>query len=102
MEIVKNIIRTEEDAGLTPTDNWKATDAMYLEDIGFKNDGIFYYALKKPEMKLSHKKGVGFILEEVDTKVKNTFPNFKALEEYFANYKQKWENTPYGNNDEGL
>jgi hypothetical protein len=90
-----HVVRDERDEGLTPVDNWKATDAMYIEDVGFKNDGMFYYALKKPEMRLCHKKGVGFIVEDKTNKVKKAFPKFKDLEEYFANYKQKWENQPY-------
>ena len=85
----------EEDNGLTPVDNWKATDAMYLEDMGFKNDGVYYYALKRPDMRVSHKKGHGFIIEDGDNKQKHTFSKFKELEDYFANYKQTWENRPY-------
>jgi len=95
-ELLNHIVRNENDEGLTPVDNWKATDAMYLEDVGFKNDGMFYYALKRPEMRLSHKKGVGFIVEDKVKKEKRTFPKFKDLEEYFANYKQKFEGEPYG------
>jgi hypothetical protein len=95
-ELLKHhIVRDTEDEGLTPVDNWKATDAMYLEDMGFKNDGMFYYALKKPEMRLSHKKGIGFIIEDLTKKEKRSFRKFKELEEYFGNYKQKWENAPY-------
>jgi hypothetical protein len=94
-ELLKHIVSDERDKGLTPVDNWKATDAMYLEDMGFKNDGMFYYALKRPEMRLSHKKGTGFIIEDRTKKEKRTFLKFKDLEEYFANYKQKWENRPY-------
>lgn len=90
-----HIMRDEQDEGLTPVDNWKATDAMYLEDMGFKNDGMFYYSLKKPEMRLSHKKGVGFIVEDKVKKEKHAFSKFKQLEEFFANYKQRWENQPY-------
>ena len=95
-EILNHIVRDENDEGLTPVDNWKATDCMYLEDMGFKNDGMFYYALKKPEMRLSHKKDVGFIVEDRSKKQKLSFQKFKALEEYFANYKQTFENKPYG------
>ena len=94
-ELIKHIIRDKEDEGLTPVDNWKATDAMYLEDMGFKNDGMFYYALKKPEMRLSYKKDEGFILEDKTKKEKLTFQKFKQLENHFANYKQVWKNRPY-------
>ena len=94
-ELLHHIIRDESDKGLTPVDNWKATHAMFLEDMGFKNDGMFYYALKKPEIKLSHKKGEGFIVEDRTKKEKHIFPKFKNLEEYFGNYKQRWEHAPY-------
>ena len=94
-EILNHILHNENEEGLTEVDNWKATDAMYLEDIGFKNDGIYHYALKKPEIKIGHKKDVGFIVEDNDHKTKQTFPEFKDLEEFFANYKQKWDNAPY-------
>lgn len=94
-ELLRHTVQSQEEEGLTPVDNWKATDAMYLEDIGFKNDGIYYYSLKKPDMRLSHKKGVGFVVEDRANNTKQAFPRFKDLEEYFANYKQKWENAPY-------
>lgn len=85
----------ENHEGLTPVDNWKAMDAMYLEDMGFKNDGTYYYSLKKPAMKLSFKKGVGFILEDEVKKHKMTFQNFKQLEEHFAKYEQQFDQMPY-------
>ena len=84
-----------EDTGLTPVDNWKITDCMYLEDMGFKTDGMYSYALKNPEMKVSHKKSEGFILEDKVKKTRTVFHKFKELEEYFAKYKQKWKNQPY-------
>ncbi len=96
-ELLKNhIVSDENTEGLTPVDNWKITDVIYLEDMGFKNDGMFYYALKRPEIKLSHKKDSGFIVEDKDKKEKHIFKKFKELEDYFSNYKQKWKNTPYG------
>lgn len=88
-----HIIRDEQDEGLIPIDDWKAIHSMHLEDMGFKNNGMFYYAMEKPKMKLSYKKGVGFILE--DKKQKHNFKKFEELEEYFANYKQEWEDRPY-------
>jgi hypothetical protein len=94
-ELLRHTIQAEEEKGLTPVDNWKATDAMYLEDIGFKNDGIYYYSLKKPDMRLSHRKGEGFTIEDRANDKKQTFQKFRELEEYFANYKQRWENAPY-------
>lgn len=112
-ELLSHFHQEEEDKGLVPVDNWKATHAMYLEDMGFKNDGVYHYALKRPEMRLSYKKGAGFVLEDrsklkkheegIDAQggmqktkpVITTFQKFKQLEEYFANYKQSWENQPY-------
>lgn len=90
-----HVARSQNEDGLTPVDNWKATDTMYLEDMGFKNDGMYSYALKKPEMRLAFKKGSGFVLEDRDKEETKVFPTFKELEEYFANYKQKFENQPY-------
>jgi hypothetical protein len=94
MELL-HTLHTENEEGLTPVDNWKATDAMYLEDMGFKNDGMYYYALKKPEIRLSHKKGQGFIIDDIDKKEKHIFSKFRELEEFFCTYKQKWKNAPY-------
>lgn len=96
MELLHTINNSgEEDKELVPVDNWKITHVMYLEDMGFKNDGMFYYALKKPAIKISYKKGTGFIINDEDKKIKKEFPKFKELEDYFANYNQKWENSPY-------
>ena len=92
LHVVRDGVNEE---GLTIVDNWKATDAMFLEDMGFKNDGMFSYALKKPEMRVKHKKGVGFIVEDYEKNETHTFPKFRELEEFFANYRQKWENQPY-------
>jgi hypothetical protein len=94
-EMINHILNTDNEDGLTPVDNWKMTDSMYLEDMGFKNDGMYYYALKKPEIRVGHKKGVGFVVEDKGNNKNYTFPKFKELEEFFANYQQKWENAPY-------
>jgi len=88
-------LRSKEEEGLIPVDRWKATDAMYLEDMGFKNDGMYYYALRKPELRVAYKKNEGFLLEDITKKEKKIFKKFKDLEEYFVNYKQKFENEPY-------
>lgn len=97
-ELIKhNFVENDEDKGLTPIDNWSAVHAMYLEDMGFKNDGMYYYALKKPHIKLSHKKGEGFIIEDKDKNHRQAFRKFKDVEEFFMNYKQNWEGKPYGN-----
>lgn len=93
-----NTIRDESELELTPVDNWKATDAMYLEDMGFKNDGMYYYASKKPAIRISHKKNEGFIVEDKTSNKTNKFAKFKELEEYFAKYEQKWDNSPYQSN----
>ena len=112
LELLKHIVRGEDEEGLVPIDNWKASHAMYLEDMGFKNDGIYHYALRNPEMRVKYKKGVGFVLEDFSKSkrrteqgglegtsetlpVKTVFKRFKELEEYFVHYKQKWENAPY-------
>ncbi len=94
MELL-NTLHTGNEEGLTPVDNWKAADCMYIEDMGFKNGGTYHYVSNKPEIKISYKKGIGFILEDVDKKTKHTFTKFKELEEFFANYKQKFDNAPY-------
>jgi hypothetical protein len=94
MELL-HTLQDEEEKGLTPVDNWKASDCMYLEDMGFKNDGTYHYALKKPEIKLSHKKGEGFIIDDKTKNEKKVVKTFKELEDNFVNYKQKWENEPY-------
>ena len=113
LELLRHMVRAEDEAGLVPVDNWKATHCMYLEDMGFKSDGIFHYSLKAPEMRIKYKKGVGFMLEDYSKKkprdneggsaenlqepepVVTSFRRFKDLEEHFVNYKQKWENQPY-------
>lgn len=94
MELL-HTLQAENEEGLTPVDDWRAIDAMYLEDIGFKNDGIYHYSLKRPEIRLSHRKNEGFIVEDKSNKQKQTFSKFKDLEEFFANYKQTWDRTPY-------
>ena len=94
-ELFNHIINSEEEEGLVPVDNWKATHTMYVEDMGFKNDGMFHYSLKKPEMRLKYKKKVGFVIEDKTKKETHSFRKFKELEEYFANYKQKWDHRPY-------
>lgn len=90
-----HVLRDEKEDGLVEVDNWKITHAMYLEDMGFKNDGMFYYALKKPDIRISYKKGQGFIVEDKDKKTKQAFRKFREVEEHFSNYTQKWANQPY-------
>ena len=95
VELISHIFEDEKDKGLTVVDNWKITDGMYLEDMGFKNDGMYYYALKNPELKISHKKGEGFIVEDNTKKEKHAFSKFREVESYFENYKQNWDGAPY-------
>lgn len=90
-----HILKDEQEEGLVPVDNWKITHAMHLEDMGFKNDGMYYYALKKPSIRISYKKGNGFIVEDEDNKSKKSFRKFRELEDHFATYKQKWDGQPY-------
>jgi hypothetical protein len=88
-------IRGENTEGLTEVDGWKMTDANFLTDMGFTVDGIYHFGLKKPEIKVSHKKGQGFIVEDKTKGQKLVFPKFKELMEHFSKYQQKWENAPY-------
>lgn len=112
-------LKEEESEGLTDLDNWKITDYDFMTDMDFKPDGMYHFALRKPHMKVAHKKGVGFILddysktnqssddkgaagydnmphgEEDNKPVRQVFPTFKELSDHFTKYEQKWENEPY-------
>jgi hypothetical protein len=92
---ILHTIRGEKEAGLTETDNWKITDANFLMDMGFKVNGIYHFGMDKPEIKVYHKKGEGFIVEDKTKNEKRVFPKFNELMEYFSKYQQKWENAPY-------
>jgi hypothetical protein len=92
---IMNILRKEENDNLTEIDSWKITDHDFLIDMGFKANGIYHFALAKPALKVSHKKGVGFELEDVGKKKVYHFKRFKDLAQFFSKYEQKWENTPY-------
>lgn len=109
-------LRSENKEGLTELDNWKITDYDFMTDMGFKPDGMYHFALKSPHIKITHKKNRGFVVEDysktnIDNKEstdvydqpqmeenephRQTFSTFKELSEYFTNYEQKWEHTPY-------
>ena len=81
--------------GLTDIENWKITDVDFLTDIGFEQGDMYHFFLQKPNIIVSHKKGVGFILEDKTKKQTLTFPDFNQLIEYFTKYQQDWENSPY-------
>ena len=59
MELLNHILHGENEEGLTELIIGKQPTAMYLEDMGFKNDGIYHYALKKPDIKIVIKKERG-------------------------------------------
>jgi hypothetical protein len=90
-----NRIHTDNESGLTPIDNWKMTDADFMEDMGFKASGMYYFSLSNPKLTVSHQKGVGFHLKDETQKVEKVFPKFDELVEYFTKYQQKWDNQPY-------
>jgi hypothetical protein len=88
-------LHAENEQGLTEVDSWKITDADYLTDMGFTIDGMYHFGLKKPEIKIAHKKGQGFIVEDMTKNRKQVFPKFTELMEYFSKYQQRWEREPY-------
>ena len=108
----------EDKEGLTELDNWKITDYDFMTDMDFKPDGLYHFSMKKPHIRVAHKKGVGFVVEdysitnpsekrpdiydsapppeqEEKDPQKYVFHSFKDLTEYFTKYEQKWENEPY-------
>lgn len=91
---ILHTIRHENNEGLTETDRWNILHAEYLENMDFKADGIYHFTLHSPRIRVSHKKNEGFIVEDISNKQKHTFKKFKELEEFFTNYKQKWEDAP--------
>lgn len=108
----------ENEEGLTELDNWKIADYDFMTDMGFKPDGMYHFSLKKPHIKVAHKKGHGFVAEdfsktnqgnkepstydnpsepeqEENKPLRHIFPTFKELTEYFTKYEQKFDNEPY-------
>lgn len=107
----------ENSEGLTELDNWKITDYDFMTDMDFKPDGLYHFSLKKPHIRVAHKTGHGFVVEDYSKTNKPqrgpsvydeapeaqeekephrfVFPNFKELTEFFTKYEQKWENEPY-------
>lgn len=113
-------LQQESEKDFTPLDNWKITDYDFMNDMDFKPDGQFSFALKNPHIKVYHKKGVGFVVddfskiskpnekngavgydnmppsEEKENKpIRHTFSTFNDLTDYFTKYEQKFENSPY-------
>ena len=114
---ILNRISEENREGLTELDNWKITDYDFMTDMGFKPDGEYHFSLKKPHIQVSHKRGVGFTLEdfsktnqkpqaedphvydrpqkEEEKGHSHVFPDFGDLSEFFTKYEQAWEHEPY-------
>ena len=113
-------LQQEAEKGLTPVDKWSIPDSDFMNDMDFKPDGQYTFSLKNPHIKVYHKKGVGFVVddysktkkqeettgakgydnmppvEEKENKpIRYTFPTFNELTDYFTKYEQKWENEPY-------
>jgi len=113
-------LQQEEGKNLTPLDNWKITDYDFMNDMDFKPDGQYSFALKNPHIKVHHKRGLGFVVEdysktskpenaesvdydnmpqkneeEENNPIKHVFPTFTELTEYFTKYDQKFANEPY-------
>ena len=97
---ILHTIRDEKKTGLIPVDRWNMLHADFLEDMGFKADGVNHYAIEKPPIKISYKKGVGFVVEDKSKKQTYNFKNFKQLTEFFSSYKQQWESAPYQDEEE--
>ncbi len=92
---ILHTVKEESKKGLTPVDNWNLLHATFLEDMDFKADGTYHYSLAKPPILISHKKGVGFVLEDKLKEQIHTFKDFNELTEFFTKYEQEWENAPY-------
>jgi hypothetical protein len=110
-------LQQDEDKGKTPLDSWKITDYDFMEDMDFKPDGQTSFSLKKPNIKVYHKQGAGFVIEdysktnepkkqegsgydsanveESSSPVRHVFKSFTEMTDYFTKYNQKWENEPY-------
>lgn len=97
---ILHTVRNESNSGLTPVDNWNLLHATFLEDMNFKADGQYHYSLPSPNIKISHKKGVGFVVEDKTKKEIHTFKDFNEVTDFFTKYQQKWENAPYQDSEE--
>jgi hypothetical protein len=91
---IMHTIRHENQEGLTVLDRWNILHAEYLENMDFKPDGMYYYTLHSPNIRVSHKKNEGFVVEDFSHKKKYVFKKFKELEDFFTNYKQRWSDAP--------
>lgn len=92
-EILHKLHQQANEEGLTPLDNWKINDYDFMTDMEFKADGEYTFSLKKPEIKVYHKRNEGFVVS--DKGHKHAFPTFHELTEYFTKYEQTWEHEPY-------
>lgn len=92
---ILHTIKHENKDGYTELDRWNILHADYLENMDFKADGMYQYSLHKPQIRVGHKRDEGFVVEDITNKQKHTFKTFKEVEDFFTNYKQKWENAPY-------
>jgi hypothetical protein len=97
---ILHTVKDESKEGFTPIDNWNMLHAVFLEDMDFKPDGAHHYSLNKPKISVSHKKGSGFIVEDKTKKQVHTFKSFDEVSNFFTNYNQKWENSPYEQQEE--
>ena len=82
-EILHTIRLQQEQEGLTPVDNWKITDADHLYDMGFTADGMYHYALKKPNITVAHKKGEGFVLDDQSKKTQTNLSYIRGINQIF-------------------
>ena len=95
---LKEILHTiseENKEDLTELDNWKITDYDFMTDMDFKPDGMYTFSLKNPSIRVHHKKGAGFVVNDKSKEKVSIFPTFGEMSEYFTQYEQKWQNTPY-------
>jgi|ERR1035437_633822 hypothetical protein len=111
-------LQDEAEKGLTLVDKWSIPDYDFMDDMGFKPDGQYSFSLKKPHIKVYHKEGVGFVVEDYsktnrkkksvgvgydhtsENEEKNEparfiFHKFGELTEYFTKYEQEFDDAPY-------
>lgn len=88
-------ISDEKEKNMTPIDDWKITDADHMYDMGFTADGMYSFGLKRPRLKVSHKRDEGFIVNDESQKKRYALPKFEDVIKFFEKYEQQWENQPY-------
>jgi len=94
MEIY-HTVEEEDRTGMVPVEEWKLQHTEHLNDIGFLDDGMYHMSLKSPSMKVSYKKGKGFMLEDKKKKKSHVFPRFSSLCQHLEDYDQQWDSQPY-------